>query len=175
MTMDRNTERGRLRLKLRDGAEFEAEGSLDFIATERQRFLEARLSQQPENAATGHAEAGIHPGKELWHKFAQIRGDITILNARAPSTTAEDAAMLIIAAAKALGGISQYSALNLSKSLKLAGYHKERLDRLLLPHTKAGRVLPMGTKRNRSYQLTPKGQISASLALAKLAKDTGQD
>lgn len=167
----------RLKLKHPSGAEFEAEGPLDFILKEKESFInnistftaDKRMSEVTLDTKTISSNQVIGP--EIWLKVISHKGNLFILKIKNPSITDIEASYIIIAANHILGEIKEYSAINLSKSLKISGYITKRLDRLLLSEIKASNVLASGTKRNRFYSLTPKGLQKAYLAVTKLIKN----
>ncbi|MBI4656390.1 MAG: hypothetical protein HY746_06560 [Elusimicrobia bacterium] len=106
--------------------------------------------------------------QEFWQKAIGTRNNLFILKIKSPDISGSEAAFIIMAASQIIGEIKDYSAINLSKSLKTSGYMPQRLDRLLLNEIKAGNIMASGTKRNRTYCLTPKGMQTAYLAAAKL-------
>ena len=65
----------------------------------------------------------------------------------------------------------EYRALLLAKGISLSGFQIPRLDRQLAPAIKLGYVLCTGSKRNRSYSLTPAGFAHAFMLAQKKAAE----
>lgn len=173
-------EKFKLRIKYPSGAEFEAEGAPDFILKEKESFInnisstmpaDKRIHESPPEIFTKPVSGSHVTGPEFWLKVITHKGNLFILKVKNPSITSIEASFIIIAASHVLGETKEYSAINLSKSLKSSGYLTERLDRLLLGEIKAGNIVASGTKRNRAYHLTPKGLQIAYLAITKLIKN----
>jgi len=89
--------------------------------------------------------------EKIWFKIAYLDGADLILRRKVKDLKPNLAALITLAAAKMIGGITKMSALELSKSLRLSGYLKgdERLDRILAPEIKAGTLFFEGSKRKR--------------------------
>ena len=164
-----NPDSVKLKLKLPSGAEFEAEGGREFVAAEKDSFL--AIAKECGGPAGIQRNEAPEVGKTIaiWQKIAGIRDNSIILKAKAPDPA--DAALIIAAIAQISAGISPYSSLELSKSLKKSGYFRGRIDRLVAGEIRNGRITATGTKRNRAYQLTPKGLARAFVAASKLANE----
>lgn len=235
----------KLRLRLKSGEEFEAEGSLPFVLEQKEQFLTQNAPQfskkytapqqlpqqhaetapntvftpqnniqtapeneggntlpwqelqptQPEPARVTPAEYNLHipailrrqieaeakqahpaavtapstdgqnwqiDGK-IWSKIAYLDGTDIVLRRKVRDLKPNLAALITLAAAKMLAGITKMSALELSKSLKMSGYLKptERLDRIIAPEIKAGTLFFEGSKRNREYMISHTGTAKA--------------
>lgn len=192
--MDQENTRFRLKIKLPSGSEFEAEGSRDFVLSERERFLEHSATEQdsigshkqtntassmhkpPEYPPTAIEPLNLMPPKsiekagEVWQKIAIIKDNIVILKVKHPQIAAQEAALTIAGATRAICDIQPIPALTLSKSLRKSGYITGRLDRLLGHEIAAGRMMPVGTKRNRAYHLSDKGLARAYILAEKLSE-----
>jgi hypothetical protein len=168
----------KIRFKFPNGEEFEAEGSLEFIESQRNYFFalletKRRLSQTasalapqtPKMAEKEPAERLIRP--HLWEDLLRQEQDLLALRKK-HKITAVQAAFVIVAGAKMVLGKDSYSALELSRSLKLSGFETGRLDRLLKGEVSIGRLQAGGAKRSRAYQLTPQGMAHATLLAQKL-------
>ena len=107
----------------------------------------------------------------LWEQLLKQEGDIVFLR-RKLRLSAQDAALLILGGAKALLNQGEYRALLLAKAVALSGFHIPRLDRQLAPAIKLGYILCIGSKRSRSYALTPAGFAHAFMLAQKKAADT---
>lgn len=156
--------RHKLRLRYPSGAEFEAEGSIDFILSEKNRFIGdmekpgTKGGQDAENIPAKEARPAKH---EIWQKIAAFKQNILILTTKSPLISKIEAGILIIAAAQALGPMPGYPAVRLAKSMRISGYQPERMDRLLVQAIKEGKITASGMKRNRIYSLAPKGMAEA--------------
>jgi len=163
------TDNYKLRLKDPSGAEFEAEGPAEFILTEKASFLEDLRHKIPapgHPAAPGSRETALKA--DFWDKIISLKGDLAELRIKSPEIGAAEAALILLAANRALNNKEDLGAITLSKTLKTSGYEPDRLDRLLAKEIREGRVTASGTKRNRTYRLTQKGLEKAYLAIKKL-------
>lgn len=234
----------KLRLRLKSGEEFEAEGSLPFVLEQKEQFLtqnapylktaqtiiqtkkiesEPNLAQQnvvtaqplnqipqqhkqsfiPEPkspqieptivtpteynlhipairrrqmetekqipAATTTNNSSTNDGlnwqidEKIWLKVAYLDGTDIVLRRKVKDLKPGIAALITLAAAKMLAGITKMTALELSKSLRMSGYLKggERLDRILAAEIKAGTLFFEGSKRNREYMISQTGTAKA--------------
>jgi hypothetical protein len=159
----------KLRLKDPSGAEFEAEGPAEFILTEKTRFLEDlkhKGAEPGQRAAPGPHEAPFKA--DFWDKIVSRKGDLVELRIKSPEIGAAEAALMLLAANRAINHKEDLGAMTLSKALKTSGYEPDRLDRLLAKEIREGRATASGTKRNRTYRLTQKGLEKAYLAIKKL-------
>lgn len=104
--------------------------------------------------------------EKIWFKIAYLDGSDLILRRKVKDLKPNLAALITLAAAKMIGGITKMSALELSKSLRLSGYLKgdERLDRILAPEIKAGTLFFEGSKRKREYIISQTGTAKAYTA-----------
>jgi len=221
----------KLRLRLKSGEEFEAEGSLPFVLAQKDEFLNQNaphlnktraLPQQPRkegentpntilttqnNSFSAHSNTQILPetprvipteynlhipairrrqieserpipanttaatndgqnwqiDEKIWSKIAYLDGTDIVLRRKVRDLKPGIAALITLAAAKMLAGITKMSALELSKSLKMSGYLKptERLDRIIAPEIKAGTLFFEGSKRRREYMISQTGTAKA--------------
>lgn len=224
----------KLRLRLKSGEEFEAEGSLPFVLAQKDEFLNQNaphlnktraLPQQPgergenlpnailtpqNNSFSAPSNAQILPetprvtpteynlhipairrrqieserpipadaaivtaatsdgqnwkiDEKIWSKIAYLDGTDIVLRRKVRDLKPGIAALITLAAAKMLAGITKMSALELSKSLKMSGYLKptERLDRIIATEIKAGTLFFEGSKRRREYMISQTGTAKA--------------
>ncbi len=184
----------KMRFRLPNGEEFEAEGTREFIERERNYFL-ALIGQQKapvsqvsptisapaiphppvpalSNApalSTASASTPYHTELYLWERLLKEDGEVLTLRRKAKLTVPELAAILI-AGARVLLKKKAYSALELAKSLKACGVAEGRLDRILAPEIQAGRLVAQGAKRSRTYSLTDEGFAKAFVLAEKLSK-----
>ncbi len=165
----------KLRLKDPSGAEFEAEGTTEFVLAEKTSFLAGltRGKAVPERRLTARAGATT-PETAFWSRIITDKGDLLKLRFKSPEIIAVEAVLILMAANRTINQKEDLGAITLSKALKSSGYEPDRLDRLLSKEIRDGRVTASGTKRNRTYQITQKGLEKAYMATRKLNKDTGQ-
>jgi hypothetical protein len=163
----------KLRLKLPDGAEFEAEGSLEFIRSERQEFI-AGLKPQPFGttplAPKGPGRAGQEP-EMAWETMIERKGHHDIhLRAKLPGDRPlKDACLVLLAASQKLLHQPKPTAAKLAKWLRVSGYPVQRMDRALQEAIAQGELLSSGSRRARRYELTGPGRIKAFLLAHQLA------
>ena len=189
----------KLRFKLKTGEEFEAQGDLDFISTQKEAFLnlvkvpktltgnfnnskQEMIPQAPKLLTRPPYLRNINltiknpiptPSSEVWDKIAYSDGENIIIRRKSKLIKPQIAALIILGANKALNAQDTLSALELAKSLKLSGYLKEgqRLDRLLEGEIKEGHLSYEGSKRNRLYRLNAIGQAKAYTWAEKLLQE----
>jgi len=170
----------KLRLKDPSGAEFEAEGPADFVQSEKACFLEAIRTKTAEPAAQTAApgredarlEMGGGHGPDFWEKIVTLSDNIISLRFKSPNVGAAEAALVLLAANRAIDRSENLSAITLSKAMKRSGYQPDRLDRLLSKEIREGKATASGTKRNRTYRITQKGLEKIYSAVSKLAGDS---
>jgi hypothetical protein len=165
----------KLRLKLPDGAEFEAEGTQDFVRAERQEFM-ASLKTQPAGA-TPELPATLRgqpkAGQELslaWESMIERKGHELHLRAKLPGDRPlKDACLVLLAASQKLLHQPKPTAAQLAKWLRISGYPVQRMDRSLQEGIAQGELLASGSRRARRYELTNPGRIKAFLLAHQLA------
>lgn len=157
-------EPARVRLKLSNGAEFEASGDPDFIRAERGAFLE--LQQEPaaaQNAAPGASLAD-------WSAIAEAQGGNLQLRAKLKNDkTNKDACLVLLAAAQKLLHLKRPTAAQLARWLRASGYPIGRVDRAIADALQRGEMLASGSRRARRYELTGPGLLKAALLAEQLA------
>lgn len=178
----------KIRVKFPGGAEFEAEGSQEFIEQQRSWFLaqlapktpgtRTRPSPMPESqpplsamplSTVPPAAPRPAPDKTIWERLLKTENGLVYPRKKYRHLTPQQVALLLVAGAKALlNAADGYSALDLSKSLKLAGYGEGRLDRLLSAEMRDGTLKTAGSKRARSYILSDEGFARAFVLAEKL-------
>lgn len=169
----------RIRIRLPHGAEFEAEGSAEFVHSEARQFLGAL------NAAT--AGQGQHepeqPLKEAlgtpnisWEMITELRGKGLQLRAKLRGDKSEkDACLVLLAASQRLLNQPKPTATQLAKWLRSSGYPIVRMDRALQDAVAGGLLLASGSRRSRRYELTAPGKLRAHILANQLtATITGQ-
>ena len=173
----------KMRFRLPNGEEFEAEGTREFIERERNYFLtligqanapalpaKTTLSDplsQPQQTSAGHTE------QYMWERLLKEDGQILHLRQKT-KLEATQIALLLVAGARVLLHQTDYSALELAKSLKACGITGGRLDRILAPELHTGRLIAKGSKRGRTYSLSDEGFAKAFLLAEKLLKTKGE-
>ena len=160
----------RIRLKLDNGAEFEAEGPVELVLREKEDFLRGQRASTP--AAPLAQLTDTEPpadGGGIWEQIGEFKSGLVFLKRKSQELGATEAALIIMAAAKMLAKLPECSALQLSKSLKKSGYFQGRLDRIIGSELKNGFVASAGTKRSRAYSITQKGLARAFTLAQKLA------
>ena len=134
----------RVRLKMPNGAELEAEGDAEFVRQERAEFL---LRQIPPSAPTGRGESGREPRVE-WNAVVEARSGGLTLRGKIPGGDkgGKDACLVLIMAAERLLSLPRPTATLLAK----------------------GELLSSGSRRSRRYELTASGKIQALLLSEQL-------
>ena len=161
----------KLRIKDSSGAEFEAEGPVEFILNEKESFLKGldnRKTGQGTPAAAGVGKTA--PETDFWDKVVEIKKDLPRLMVKSPVINAAEAALILMAAGRSANQTEDTSAITLSKALRASGYEPDRLDRLLSKEIREGRVTASGTKRSRTYRITQKGLERAYKATTKTSE-----
>ena len=169
----------KIRFRLPNGEEFEAEGPREFIERERHNFLtligQGQISSHADTipqirGGSLHQTPPQHTELYLWEKLFKEDGETLILRQRT-KLPIQDLALLLIAGAKALLNRPSYSALELAKSLKACGIEQGgRLDRSLAPEIQSGRLIAQGAKRSRTYKLSDSGFAKTYMLAEKLLK-----
>ncbi|MBI3296682.1 MAG: hypothetical protein HYZ75_00855 [Elusimicrobia bacterium] len=143
--MAAETPQHRLRLRLPDGAEFEAQGTPEFVSTERREFLGAR--QTPLSGAQDPAKP---PAEPAWETLIEVKGPVLQLRSKIQGAGAErDACLILIAAAKSVFRQQKPTASQLARWLRASGYPIGRVDRVIATAVTQGEILASGTRRAR--------------------------
>ena len=155
----------RVRLKLPNGAELEAEGDAEFVRQERAEFV---LRQTP--SAPG-APAG--PGREPrvdWSAVVEAKSGGLTLRGKIPGGDkgGRDASLVLLMGSETLLSQPRPTAATLGKWLRGSGYPVGRLDRALQDAVSQGELLSAGSRRSRRYELTAAGKIKALLLAEQL-------
>ncbi len=167
-------ERSRLRLKLPDGSELEAEGSQDFVERQRDDFLARRTVPAAPPAPFSPAPAmpaALAPAepKIAWDAITEQRGALLTLRAKLPPPASErDACLLLLACSQRILNNPKPTATQLAKWLRSSGYPVGRMDRALEGALTAGQLLSSGSRRSRRYELTPSGRLKALILADRL-------
>ena len=155
----------RVRLKLPNGAELEAEGDAEFVRQERADFI---LRQTPV-ATAGAQEPGREPRVD-WNAVVEARGGGLTLRGKIPGGDkgGKDACLILIMASERLLSQPKPTATMLAKWLRTSGYPVGRMDRTLQDAISQGELLSSGSRRSRRYELTATGKIKALLLSEQL-------
>ena len=177
----------KIRFRLPNGEEFEAEGSQSFIEQQRNYFLtligkgesislistlpvekQPTLSTPPatRTPTTTHPD-DLSPVR-LWERILREEGNVVVFRKR-HKLSLQESVILILAGARVLLQKQQCSALEVSRALKLSNINiNGRLDRLLAGEIQQGYLSSEGAKRSRIYSLTDKGVARAFVLTEKL-------
>ena len=155
----------RVRLKLPNGAELEAEGDAEFVRQERADFI---LRQTP-ITTVGAPEPGREP-RVNWDAVVEARGGGLTLRGKIPGGDkgGKDACLALIMASERLLSQPKPTATMLAKWLRTSGYPVGRMDRTLQDAISQGELLSSGSRRSRRYELTATGKIKALLLSEQL-------
>lgn len=185
MTTENNL---KIRFRLPNGEEFEAEGSQSFIEQQRNYFLtligkKGNLSVLPEApivagqpfiADTVHTPITTQKQSDelspirLWERILREEGNVVAFRKR-HKLSLQEAVLLILAGARVLLHKQSCSALEVSRALKLSNISiNGRLDRLLAGEIQQGYLSSEGAKRSRVYSLTDRGVARAFVLAEKL-------
>ena len=165
----------RIRLKLPNGAEMEAEGSAEFVYRERQEFLSALRSAPVDGAGAGIPAVPGAP-QIAWEAITELRGKNIQLRAKLRGDkTEKDACLVLLACSQKLLSQPKPTATQLAKWLRSSGYPILRMDRALQTAVTQGEILSSGSRRARRYELTAPGRLKAYILANQLtATITGQ-
>lgn len=143
----------RLRLRLPDGVEFEAEGTPEFISRERLEFLSGRQHLAPSSA--GPEQTAAEPA---WETLVETAGPALQLRSKIQGEGAErDACLILLAAAKSVLRQNKPTASQLARWLRASGHPIGRVDRAISSAVAQGEILATGTRRARRYELSGPG------------------
>ena len=149
----------RLRLKLSNGAELEAEGTPDFVAGERREFLELHA---PTQKVLTRDEAGARPLEPAWEDVVEARGSNIQLRAKLLGDKGEkEACLILIAASQRMLRNAKPTAAQLARWLRASGYPVRRVDRAIAQAIESGEILASGARRARRYSLSAPGLAKA--------------
>jgi hypothetical protein len=146
----------RLKLHLPNGAEMEAEGTPDFIASERREFA-ALLAPSKKGGA------GESPIEPAWDEIIETgaQGTLALRAKLGGGGTERDACLVLIAASRALLRTPKPTAAQLARWLRASGYPVSRVDRAIQAVLTRGDVLASGSRRARRYALSGPGLAKA--------------
>ena len=165
----------RLRLRLPNGSELEAEGDPEFVREARRQFLDgAGAGERSRDSPSSRPENGRGEPQEPrieWAAIVEIRGNALQLRAKLPAGRAQrDACLLLLAASQRLLSQAKPTATQLAKWLRTSGYPVLRMDRALRDAVSQGEILSSGSRRSRRYELTGSGRIKATLLAEELSR-----
>jgi hypothetical protein len=158
----------RVRLKLPNGAELEAEGDAEFVRREREEFV-LRQTELPGAAAAGSL-AGSREPRVDWNAVVEAKDGGLTLRGKIPGGDkgGRDACLVLLMGSERLLSLPKPSAALLGKWLRASGYPVGRLDRALADAVSQGELLSAGSRRSRRYELTAPGKIKALLLAEQL-------
>jgi len=165
-------QRQRVRLRLPDGAEFEAEGSPEFIRAERQEFLSslAPIERHSAQQTRPQPKADVQEPSIPWEAITERKGHNIHLRAKLPGEKQQkDACLVLLAASQKLLQQPKPTAAQLAKWLRTSGYPIQRMDRALQEAVAQGEILSSGSRRARRYELTSPGRLKAFILAEQLA------
>ena len=155
----------RVRLKLPNGAELEAEGDAEFVRNEREEFI---LRQTP---VAGTALEGPQREPRVdWNAVVEAKSGGLTLRGKIPGgdKAGKDACLVLLIASERLLSLPKPTATLVAKWLRASGYPIGRMDRTLQDALSQGELLSSGSRRSRRYELTATGKIKALLLAEQL-------
>lgn len=149
----------RVRLKLPNGAELEAEGDAEFVKAERAEFM---LQQTPLETP---GQPGTKEPRVDWNAVVEARSGGLTLRGKIPGgdKAGKDACLVLLMASERLLSQPKPTATLLAKWLRASGYPLGRMDRTLQDAVNQGELLSSGSRRSRRYELTAAGKLKALL------------
>jgi len=159
----------KIRIRLANGAELEAEGSAEFVDRERNEFL--RHQGMPGTAGAGTDTTAVLPGSLphiAWEAITELKGRNIQLRAKLRDKSEKDACLMLLAASHKLLSLPKPTAAQLAKWLRHSGYPVLRMDRALQNALERGEILSSGSRRARRYELTPPGRLKAYILANQL-------
>lgn len=155
----------RVRLKLPNGAELEAEGDAEFVRHEREEFL---LRQTQVSSASPEG-----PRKEPridWNAVVEAKKGGLLLRSKIPGgdKAGKDACLVLLMASDRLLSQPKPTAAMVARWLRASGYPIGRMDRTLQDSMTQGELLSSGSRRSRRYELTATGKLKALLLSERL-------
>jgi len=157
----------RVRIRLKDGSEFEAEGTPEFVAAERREFAALTLpapafpSAAPPAGSLEAQALGASP-QPPWESILESRGrDQIQLRAKLREHTEKEACLILLAASGPLLRTPKPTAAQLARWLRASGYPIGRVDRAIQDCLDKGEILASGSRRARRYELSTPGLAKA--------------
>lgn len=150
----------RVRLKLPNGAELEAEGDAEFVRKEREEFVLRQTPLEPAPGAGPQREPRVD-----WNAVVEAQSGGLTLRGKIPGgdKAGKDACLVLLMASDRLLSQPKPTATLLGKWLRASGYPVARMDRTLQDAVNQGELLSSGSRRSRRYELTAAGKIKALL------------
>ena len=184
--MPEDPARHKVRLRLPDGAEFEAEGSPEFVSGELKDFVAMQRRDKPgsrpteaqKTPARAPQDAPIHasdprPGalRVPWDTLIETGAAGIRLRAKlGGGKDDKDACLVLLAASQALLKENKPTAGRLARWLRASGYPIGRVDRVIAQAVEQGEVLASGSRRARRYELSGPGKAKAYLLAIRLTE-----
>ncbi len=153
----------RVRLKMPNGAELEAEGDADFVRKEREEFV---IRNTTLDGASAAAPGGPQREPRVdWNAVVEARAGGLTLRGKIPGgdKAGKDACLVLLMASERLLSQPKPTATMLAKWLRASGYPLGRMDRTLQDAVNQGELLSSGSRRSRRYELTATGKMKALL------------
>ena len=161
----------RIRLKLPAGAEFEAEGSPEFVERGARQFLALAQGAVAPGGLEGPlgASPGIGQPHIDWAAITESKGRSIQLRAKlGGDRTEKDACLVLLAASQKILNEPKPTAAMLAKWLRRSGYPIVCMDRALQDGVQKGEILASGSRRARRYELTAPGRLKALILADQL-------
>ncbi|MEK7744705.1 MAG: hypothetical protein AAB576_06430 [Elusimicrobiota bacterium] len=185
--MPEDSARHKIRLRLPDGAEFEAEGSPEFVSGELKDFvaMQRREKTDPRPAQVRRAPAEQAPQQDPAYASDPRPGALRVpwdtlietgvagIRLRAKlggGKDDKDACLVLLAASQALLKENKPTAGRLARWLRASGYPIGRVDRVIAQAVEQGEVLASGSRRARRYELSGPGKAKAYLLAIRLTE-----
>lgn len=168
----------RLRLRWPNGAEFEAEGSDEFVARESREFQKSLQTAPAMPAAMASGARQNAPGAPdiAWSEICDQKGSTLQLRSKlGPGKGQQEACLVLMACARQRLNEAKPTGTQLAKWLRRSGYPIARLDRTLQEAVTGGLILAAGSRRARRYELTAPGRLKALLLSEELSRAVTQD
>lgn len=161
----------RMRIKLPNGAEFEAAGDIEYVRSEREAFLAsfAYIKEGPGAESQSQAPTGIR--SPLWDTIIETTQGLNLQlrsKLQGDHRTDKDACLVLLAASQKLLNQPKPTAAQLAKWLRASGYPVTRVDRAISDAVGKGEILASGSRRARRYELTGPGRMKAFLLAQQL-------
>lgn len=164
MTVDKFNQKTRIRIRYPDGFEVEIEGDKDFVIQEKENILKEIKQKTTEQIQYEDMKTSLS-------RIIDFKENIPYLKIKLPDLDEKMAMLILLTSYLKILSIENVEALDLSKSLKLSGYMVKRIDQIAKNLIKDGSVTAFGTKRNRSYSLTPKGIAKSSVKVLNIIEN----
>jgi hypothetical protein len=163
----------RMRLRWPNGAEFEAEGSDEFVARESREFQRSLQNAPASTAPMASAARALAPGAPeiSWSEICDQKGSALQLRAKLGGGKGQqEACLVLMACARQRLNEAKPTGTQLAKWLRRSGYPIARLDRTLQEAVSGGLILASGSRRARRYELTAPGRLKGLLLAEELTQ-----